>query len=104
MGASEEVSYISMPFTGVEMLEAVVTGSDVKNGKPSPEPYLKALKLLRVKAKEAVAIENAPFGVRSAKAAGLRCLALETSLSKEYLKEADAIFPNIKNLLLSVFE
>ena len=46
--------------------------------------------------KEAVVFENAPFGIRSAKAAGLFCLALETSLPASYLKGADAVFPSFK--------
>jgi beta-phosphoglucomutase len=48
-----------------------VCGCDVQNGKPHPEPYLKAMAKLNVKPKEAIVFENAPFGIRSAKAAGL---------------------------------
>lgn len=76
----------------------IVTGSDVRHGKPHPEPYLQSLKKLGLKTGEAVVIENAPFGIRSAKRAGLRCLALETSLPRKYLKEADAVFGSIKEL------
>ena len=80
------------------LFSVIVTGSDVRHGKPHPEPYLKSLKKLKLKADEAVVIENAPFGIRSAKRAGLRCLALETSLPRKYLKEADAVFGSIKEL------
>ena len=73
-----------------------VCGCDVQNGKPHPEPYLKALTKLNVSPKEAVVFENAPFGIRSAKAAGLFCIALETSLPASYLKGADAIFSSFK--------
>ena len=59
--------------------EAVVSGSDVTNGKPHPEPYLKALKKLELAPQHAVVVENAPFGIASAKAAKLQCLAIETS-------------------------
>ncbi|MBF0490576.1 MAG: HAD family phosphatase [Candidatus Omnitrophica bacterium] len=75
-----------------------VCGSDVQNGKPHPEPYLRALSQLGIKASEAVVIENAPFGIASAKAAGLRCLALETSLPKRYLKQADKVFSSYQGL------
>lgn len=78
--------------------DVTVCGSDVQNGKPHPEPYLKAIAKLNVKPEEAVVFENAPFGIRSAKAAGLYCLALETSLSSSYLKKADAIFHSFKEL------
>ncbi len=75
-----------------------VCGSDVQNGKPHPEPYLKALSKLNIKSKDAVVFENAPFGIRSAKAAGLSCIALETSLPASYLIGADAVFSSFKEL------
>ena len=76
----------------------IITANDVRFGKPHPEPYSKALKQLGLKSSEAVVIENAPFGIRSAKGAGISCLALETSLSEKYLNEADAVFSNVKEL------
>ena len=76
--------------------DVTVCGCDVQNGKPHPEPYLMALAKLNVKPQEAVVFENAPFGIRSAKAAGLVCIALETSLPASYLKSADAIFSSFK--------
>jgi len=80
------------------LFSVIITGSDVKKGKPHPEPFLKALQKLKCGSHEAVVIENAPFGIQSAKSAGLRCLALETSLPKRYLKKADAVFASIKEL------
>ena len=80
------------------LFEVIVTGSDVRHGKPHPEPFLKALKKLGLNSSHAVVIENASFGIRAAKAAGLKCLAVETSLPREFLKEADEIFSSIKEL------
>lgn len=80
------------------LFSVIVTGNDVRHGKPHPEPYLKSLRQLKLKKADAVVIENAPFGIRSAKRAGLKCLAVETSLPKEYLKGADAVFGSIKEL------
>jgi len=77
---------------------ATVCGSDVQNGKPHPEPYLKAIAKLNVHPKQAIVFENAPFGVRSAKAAGLRCLALATSLPASFLTHADAVFSSFKEI------
>ncbi len=71
-----------------------MTADDVKKGKPDPEPYLKALHHLGSKPESSVVIENAPMGIRSAKSAGLTCYAIETSLSGEYLHEADLVFHN----------
>lgn len=79
-----------------DCFDVTICGTDVQNGKPHPEPYLKALAKLKVNPKEAVVFENAPFGIRSAKAAGLFCIALETSLPASYLKGADAVFSSFK--------
>lgn len=79
-----------------------VCGCDVQNGKPHPEPYLKALAHLKIKAKEAIVLENAPFGIRSAKAAGIKCIAIETSLPKAYLKQADQVFSSYKQIASSL--
>ena len=81
-----------------QLFDVVISGSDVQNGKPHPEPYLKAIKGLQIRRHEAVVIENAPFGIRSAKKAGLKCFALETSLPNNYLREADQIFRSIKDM------
>ena len=50
--------------------QAVVVGDDVTDGKPHPEPYLTAARLLGVAPERCVAIEDSPTGVRSAMAAG----------------------------------
>jgi HAD superfamily hydrolase (TIGR01509 family) len=55
---------------------AVITGDEVTNGKPHPEPYLAAAAALGVNAADCVAIEDSPTGVRSAVAAGCRTYAV----------------------------
>jgi beta-phosphoglucomutase len=75
-----------------------VTGDEVRHGKPHPEPYLRALRKLGIRPQDAIVIENAPFGIRSAKKARLACIALETSLSRAYLKDADFIFSSYRDL------
>ncbi len=91
-----------LPSSLRRLFTVTVTGSDVRHGKPHPEPYLLSLKKLGLKPGDAVVIENAPFGIQSAKRAGLRCLALETSLPRKYLKEADGVFGSVKELSDSV--
>ena len=55
---------------------AVVTGDEVDHGKPHPEPYRAAARLLGVAPHDCVAIEDSPTGVRSAVAAGVPTLAV----------------------------
>jgi HAD superfamily hydrolase (TIGR01509 family) len=57
--------------------EVVVTGDSVSQGKPHPEPYLKAACLLGVDPSAAVAIEDSNTGARSAEAAGCTVLVVE---------------------------
>ena len=54
----------------------VVTGDEVDHGKPHPEPYHAAARLLGVAAEDCVAIEDSPTGVRSAVAAGVPTVAV----------------------------
>jgi HAD superfamily hydrolase (TIGR01509 family) len=64
---------------------AVITAADVANGKPNPEPYLKAADALGVRATDCLVIEDSVSGIRAAKAAGARCLALATTFPREIL-------------------
>jgi len=84
------------------IFDASVTGDEVRRSKPHPEPFLKALKLLKVPARQAIVIENAPLGIASAKKAGLACVALETSLPAKYLREADYIFKSFSELEIAM--
>jgi beta-phosphoglucomutase len=70
-----------------------VTSNDVRETKPSPEPYLEVLRRLDVEAAEAVVLEDSPSGIGSAKAAGIYCLGIAGSLGPAALSQADKIFP-----------
>lgn len=59
---------------GFEAFDVVVAGDDVTQGKPHPEPYLKAADLLGVSASDCVAIEDSLNGLASAEAAGTMAL------------------------------
>lgn len=79
--------------------ELMVTGFDVKYGKPNPEPYLMGLQKAGVKAEEAIVVENAPLGVESAKGAGIFTIAANTGpLEDSILKDAgaDVVVPGLE--------
>jgi len=91
------VTSCTRPLAGVRIAAAglpkpryLVTSTDVKHGKPDPEPYLKGAQLLGVPASECIVIEDAPAGIRSGKAAGARVLALRTTASDAELHQAGA--------------
>jgi beta-phosphoglucomutase len=78
------------------LVSPVVSSDDVEHGKPHPEGYLRALALLRLRvpglsAGEVTVLEDTEAGIASAKAAGMRCLALSTTLPRDRLAGADGI-------------
>ncbi|WP_406656398.1 HAD family phosphatase [Methanolobus sp. ZRKC2] len=73
------------------IFEVVVCGDDILKGKPSPEPYIKAVDMLGIEKDECMVIENAPMGVESAKRAGLYCIGVPTYVSAEKLSDADVV-------------
>ncbi|KGK98596.1 HAD family hydrolase [Methanococcoides methylutens] len=82
-----------------DIFEVTISGADVNNGKPDPEPYLKAMEILKVKKENCLVIENAPLGVDSAKNAGIYCVAVPTYVDAEKLKRADQIIQDHKQLI-----
>lgn len=89
-------------FPGIFCRERMVTAFDVTKGKPAPEPYLKAWEKSGCKKEECVVIENAPLGIRSAKAAGLMAIGVNTGpLPDEELQKegADIVLPDMYALL-----
>ena len=77
------------------LFDVVIPSDEVRRGKPHPEPFLKALKALKTSPKETIVIENSPNGIIAAKKANMKVIAIETSLSRRYLKEADFILKSL---------
>lgn len=90
-GASKKRLDQFLPNEIRKFFENLITSDDVVQTKPNPEPYLKAAMLLGVVPEEAIVIENAPLGIKSAKKGGFYCIALKTTLEQEDLKEANII-------------
>ncbi|MFA5107654.1 MAG: HAD family phosphatase [Patescibacteria group bacterium] len=76
----------------------ITTVEEVTRAKPDPEIYQITLKKMNLPASACLAIEDTPYGVRSAKSAGLTCWAVEHNVPREALREADKIFPAIRDL------
>ena len=100
-GQAKLLESLEQHYPGFFCEELMVTGFDVKRGKPDPEPYLMGLQKAEVKAGEAVVVENAPLGVESAKGAGIFTIAANTGpLEDSILKEAgaDIVVPGLKEV------
>jgi len=89
-----------LPENLLRLFDQVITGDRVKKRKPHPDPYLEAMKALGMNGdSEAAAVENAPSGIKSAKAAGLRTIAITTTLPADRLEGADTIISRHSQLL-----
>jgi beta-phosphoglucomutase len=97
-GTARHELEVTLPQEILCYFEVVVTGDEVKRGKPDPEPYLTALSKLGVSSDRALVVENAPLGVRAAKAAGICCFAVETSMQCPRLVGAERSFADIISL------
>jgi HAD superfamily hydrolase (TIGR01509 family) len=77
---------------GTDPFEAVVASDEVAHGKPAPDLYLRAAEQLGVPAASCWAIEDSPPGVASARAAGMRVIAvLRGHVAREDLVDADLL-------------
>jgi|TARA_B100001971_G_scaffold9107_1_gene7477 beta-phosphoglucomutase family hydrolase len=78
--------------------DVIVSADDVKKGKPNPEIFLKAAKRLRIKPKDCVVIEDSVHGVRAAKGAGMHCIGITNTFSRDKLKEADLVVESLREV------
>ena len=82
-----------------EQFSAVVTGNQVRRGKPHPEPYRTALRQLQIRPRRAIVVENAPYGIRSARGAKVGLVvALASSLPSRFLRDADVVVSSVPQL------
>jgi HAD superfamily hydrolase (TIGR01509 family) len=80
----------------LDRFEVIVTDDEVKNPKPHPEPYLKALESLGIEPEQCLAVEDSRRGLDSAHAAGIACIVVPNALTRvqsfdqAYAVESDA--------------
>lgn len=86
----------------LNLFDFLVVDENSPKGKPFPGPYLTAAKNLGVLPQECIVFENAPLGIQAAKAAGMFCVALQTTLSQEHLTQADVIYKDHSELLANI--
>ena len=84
--AKQEVHSIINKYFGKDAFDVIVTGEDLEEGKPSPDPFRTALIKMGLTETEAIVVENAPLGVKAANNAGIRCI---VTLNNTPLKISD---------------
>ena len=89
--AARNLAEVRLRVAGVwDLVHHLVTSTDIQNGKPHPEPYLKGAAALHLAAGDCVVIEDAASGTRAGKSAGARVLAIRTTSTDPELLAAGA--------------
>ena len=94
----ENIQLIIRELGIVECFQIIVSGRDVKEGKPNPQGFLMAAKKLNVSPADCVVIEDAIAGVAAAKSAGMKCLAVTNTNPKGSLAEADLVVDTLEGI------
>lgn len=80
----------------LRFFDLVLTHGDYKKSKPDPEPYLKALAMLKTDPKDGLVIEDSERGMIAAKRAGMTCWVIPNHLSSHGdFSKADKILSHI---------
>ncbi|HLW85414.1 MAG TPA: HAD family hydrolase [Candidatus Sulfotelmatobacter sp.] len=87
---TRRLAEIRIQAAGLPLPPRMVTSTDITNGKPHPEPYLKGASLLGFSAAQCVVVEDAPAGIRAGKSARARVIALTTTAPLAALRDAAA--------------
>src|SRR5437660_107649 len=87
---------------GIPAPKVMVTADDVADGKPHPAPYLKGAELLGVNPAECLVIEDAPAGIQSAHAGGMKVIALMSTYPASALSEADVVIAKLQRIQVSL--
>ena len=95
---SRAIARTRLEFAGVPEPGVLVTSDVVERGKPDPESHLLAAERLGVAPEKCVVIEDAPAGIKAARAAGMRVVAVATTHAPEELAEADVVVARLADI------
>jgi beta-phosphoglucomutase len=102
----DEIATILTTAGLLNYFQAIVSAEDVKQGKPEPEIFWKVLAKLnagaspQIEPANCVVIEDSKEGIRGARAAGMKCLAVTNSHPAELLGEANAVVKSLEEVTL----
>jgi mannitol-1-/sugar-/sorbitol-6-phosphatase len=88
--STRSLAEVRLRAAGLSIPKSLVTSSDVTQGKPDPEPYLKAASVLGFSPADCVVVEDVPAGIRAGKSAGARVIAFRTTCKAPDLQAAGA--------------
>jgi beta-phosphoglucomutase len=102
-GAARSEIEATLDAAGIaDAIELIVAAEDVPHGKPAPDGYLAAHRLLApdIPPGEVLVFEDTEVGVRSALAAGLRCIAVRGTMGEDRLAAAERIVTELDGAIV----
>lgn len=101
----EIIKMVLEKFKIIEYFQSIVSGENLERGKPAPDIFLNAAKLLQVDPECCTVIEDSNHGVTAAKAAGMKCIGFQNPNSgNQNLKAADLILSSLKGMSLDTIK
>jgi len=85
----------------LEWFDVIITGDDVTRKKPDPQIYALTAARLGLAPERCVVFEDAPAGVQAAQAAGMKCVAVTSTVSAAELQAADVVVDSLAELDLA---
>ncbi len=106
--SNRELIDLALELMGIaHLFKATVSSEEVGRGKPAPDVYLEAARRLDVEANRAAAIEDSHNGIRAAKAAGMRVIAIPNQHfppDEEALTQANLVLDSLAGLTAEAVE
>ena len=100
---SRELALARLKTAGLSVPNVLVSGDDVRQGKPSPEPYLVGASRLGKPSHNCLVIEDAPAGIEAARAAGMQVVGIAATHFQEELN-CSVVVDRLSALHIQVLE
>lgn len=84
-----------LELAAIPLPNILIAADDVVCGKPHPEPYLKAAERMAIQPQQCLVFEDAPAGIRSAQAGGMKVIGMASTFDPKSLQEADAVIQSL---------
>jgi beta-phosphoglucomutase len=101
VGSSAPPENITFTLDGLDLrkyFQAIVNGSEVKNGKPAPEVYLKLAEKLGAQAADSLVFEDALSGIEAGLNAGAKVVGLATTHPAHEISHSDLVVNDFAGL------
>ncbi|MFL6313774.1 MAG: HAD-IA family hydrolase [Terriglobales bacterium] len=102
--ATRPLAVARLGYAGIPVPHHMITANDVIHGKPSPEPFLKGAAVLGFSPEDCLVFEDSPAGIASARSAGMKAIALQTTYPADQLQAANAIIGTLADVKASLRE